>query len=126
MGLASEKFSKYKEMAEFLGSKKVTAESLIQYYNEVFPHTSHTKDINVQKYEDLSRNAKAAHDVLETQPGSQYAKGTWWQAANSITYITDHQMGRNADNRLHSQWFGQNVDRKVKAFEKAVEYATAA
>jgi phage/plasmid-like protein (TIGR03299 family) len=126
MGLASEKFSKYKEMAEFLGSKKVTAESLIQYYNEVFPHTSRTKDVIVQKYEDLSRNAKAAHDVLETQPGAQYAKGSWWQAANSITYITDHQMGRNADNRLHSQWFGQNVDRKVKAFEKAVEYATAA
>jgi len=75
--------------------------------------------------ESLSRNAKLALDVLETQPGANYAEGSWWQALNSVTYITDHHQGRNAENRLHSQWFGFNQGRKVRAAEKAVEFARA-
>ena len=127
LGLAHEKFAQYKEMAEFLGSRKVNAESLIQYYNTVFPNTSRTeqpKEVNA--YEDLSRNAKLCYDALEVQPGAEYAAGTWWQAFNSVTFVTDHVQGRNADNRLHSQWFGQNQARKVTAANKAVEFAQAA
>jgi phage/plasmid-like protein (TIGR03299 family) len=127
LGIAHEKFAQYKEMALFLGSRKVTAESLIQYYNEVFPNTSRTEMAKeVKQYEDLSRNAKLCYDALEVQPGAEYAAGTWWSAFNSVTFITDHVQGRNADNRLHSQWFGQNQARKVVAANKAVEYAQAA
>ena len=125
MGLASEKFAKYKEMAEFLSTKKFSVESLINYYNEVFPHT-YSKDKEVKGIEDLTKNAKAAMDVLYTQPGANFGEGTWWQALNSVTYMTDHTMGRNAETRLQSAWFGQNQARKVKAVNKAVEYATAA
>jgi phage/plasmid-like protein (TIGR03299 family) len=127
LGIAHEKFAQYKEMALFLGSRKVTAESLIQYYNEVFPNTSRTEMAKeVKQYEDLSRNAKLCYDALEVQPGAEYAAGTWWSAFNSVTFITDHVQGRNADNRLHSQWFGQNQARKVVAANQAVEYAQAA
>jgi phage/plasmid-like protein (TIGR03299 family) len=125
MGLASEKFAKYKEMAEFLSTKKFSVESLINYYNEVFPHT-YSKGKEVKAIEDLTKNAKAAMDVLYTQPGANFGEGTWWQALNSVTYMTDHTMGRNAETRLQSAWFGQNQARKVKAVNKAVEYATAA
>ena len=125
MGLASEKFAKYKEMAEFLSTKKFSVESLINYYNDVFPHT-YSKDKEVKGIEDLTKNAKAAMDVLYTQPGANFGEGTWWQALNSVTYMTDHTMGRNAETRLQSAWFGQNQARKVKAVNKAVEYATAA
>ena len=127
LGIAHEKFAKYKEMAQFLGSRKVTAESLIQYYNTVFPNTSRTEMVKeVKQYEDLSRNAKLCYDALEVQPGAEFAAGTWWQAFNSVTFITDHVQGRNADNRLYNQWFGTNATRKVIAAEKAVEFATAA
>ena len=126
LGIAHEKFAKYKEMAQFLGSKRVTADSLIQYYNEVFPLTSGKDKQETISLETISRQAKNAYDVLETQPGAEYAEGTWWQAFNSVTFVTDHVQGRNADNRLHSQWFGQNQLRKIKAAEKAVEYALAA
>ena len=126
LGIASEKFAKYKEMAQFLGEKRYSVDSLIQYYNEVFPNTSRTNINNsVEKLEDLSRNATLCYDVLESQPGANFAEGTWWQAFNSVTYVTDHVQGRNADNRLHSQWFGQNQLRKIKAAEKAVEFAMA-
>jgi hypothetical protein len=64
--------------------------------------------------------------VLETQPGANFGAGSWWQAFNSVTYLTDHEMGRSADTRMESAWFGINQSRKIKAAHKAVEYATAA
>ena len=123
LGLAHEKFEKYREVAQFLGEKQFTDEGLIEYYNIVFPKTS--GDRKVEKFEDLSRNAKLAHEVLETQPGHEFAKGSWWQAFNSITYVTDHIQGRNADNRLYSNWFGGNQNRKVLALDKALQLAAA-
>ena len=125
MGLASEKFAVYKDMATHLSSKRFSVDSLINYYNEVFPHT-YSKGKEVRALEDLTNNAKEAMEVLYTQPGAQYGEGTWWQALNSVTYLTDHKMGRNAESRMQSAWFGQNQARKVKAVNKAVEYANAA
>ena len=124
MGLASEKFAQYKDMAEFLSTKRFSVESLMNYYNEVFPHT-YSKGKEVKVVDDLTKNAKAAMDVLYTQPGANFGEGTWWQALNSVTYLTDHKMGRNAESRMQSAWFGQNQARKVRAVNKAVEYATA-
>ena len=124
MGLAQEKFAKYKEMADFLGSKRFSVENLMQYYSEVFPLSNGTKE-DIPTAETLSRPAKQAYEVLESQPGAEFGEGTWWQALNSVTYMTDHIQGRSADARLFNQWFGTNQVRKVKAAEKAVEYALA-
>jgi hypothetical protein len=74
----------------------------------------------------LSRNAKGALDILETQPGANYAPGTWWNAYNACTYMTDHVIGKTQESRLTSAWYGLNKSVKVKALEKAVEYAEAA
>jgi len=127
LGIASEKFQLYKETAEFLSTKRFTVESLVQYYNEVFPRTYQgKKEISVKDFTDLSSNGQKAYEVLDTQPGAEFGEGTWWQALNSVTYLTDHQLGREADTRLTSAWFGANQSRKVKAVEKAVEYANAA
>ena len=127
LGIAHEKFAKYKEMAEFLSSKKVNAESLIQYYNEVFPRTYQgKKEVKVVDFKDLTTNGQAAFSYLETQPGAEFGEGTWWQALNSVTYLTDHKMGRSTDSRLASAWFGSNQNRKEKAVNKAVEFAMAA
>ena len=124
--MAKSQLDTYKDMAEFLGKKRFNVESLIEYYNEVFPRTS---DKRVQdkalSIETLSRNAKLCYDALEQQPGAKYAEGSWWQAFNSVTYITDHVQGRNSDNRLYSSWFGGNQTRKTNALQKAVEYAEA-
>ena len=127
MGLASEKFAMYKDMAEFLSTKKFTVDSLVKYYNEVFPHTyANSREKEVKTVQDLTKNGKQAMDVLYTQPGAQYGEGTWWQALNSVTYLTDHVMGKSAESRMQSSWFGQNQARKVRAVNKAVEYANAA
>jgi phage/plasmid-like protein (TIGR03299 family) len=127
LGIAHDKFAKYKDMALFLSSKRFSVDSLIQYYNDVFPHTyNKDKSASVTKADDLTKTAKEAMAVLSTQPGAQYGEGSWWQALNSVTYLTDHKMGRTADTRLESAWFGINQARKIRAVEKAVEYARAA
>ena len=127
LGIASDKLNTYKEYAEFMGSKRYTADSVVEYFNSVFPRTA---DKRVQdkglSVETLSRNAKLAYDALEQQPGAKYAEGSWWQAFNSVTFVTDHIQGRNEDNRLYSSWFGGNQVRKTKAMKSALEYAEAA
>jgi hypothetical protein len=127
MGLAHERFEQYKEVAKYLAGKKFTAESLIQYYNEVFPRTYTGKNpVIVKTYEDLTTNGQKAFDVLQTQPGAELGRGSWWQALNSVTYLTDHQMGRSADTRMTSAWFGSNQNRKQLAVSQAIEFAEAA
>ena len=127
LGIASKKMNTYKEMAQFLGSKRYTSDNVIEFFNEVFPRTA---DKRVQgkalALDTLSRNAKLCYDALEQQPGSEFAEGSWWQAFNAGTLVTDHVQCRNADNRLYSNWFGGNEMRKRNAINKAVEYAEAA
>ena len=127
LGIASKKMNTYKEMAQFLGERRYTQDSVIDFFNEVFPRTSDKRvRAGMQKIEELSRNAKLCYDVLETQPGAEYAEGSWWQAFNAVTFVTDHVQGNNPDNRLYSNWFGRNQLRKKGAIEKAIEYAEAA
>ena len=127
LGIASEKLATYREMAEYLGSKRFSMDKLVEYYNTVYPRTS-DKRVQDKKLsvDTLSRNAKQCLDVLETQPGAEFAEGSWWQAYNSVTFVTDHVQGRNADNRLYSSWFGGNQTRKKNALETAIEFAEAA
>jgi len=124
LGIASAKLHEYKDMAEFLGSKRYSIDSLVEYYNTVFPRTA-DKRVQNQKLsvETLSKNAKAAFDAIEQQPGAKFAEGSWWQAFNSVTYVTDHLQGRNADNRLYSSWFGGNQVRKRDALKTALQFA---
>jgi phage/plasmid-like protein (TIGR03299 family) len=122
LGVATEQLNTYKEAAEFLGSKRFTDESLKNYIMEVFPNTNtKAKDPNA-----ISRTAKTVLELVETQPGAEYAEGSFWQAFNAVTFATDHVVGREADSRLASAWFGANQTKKLKALDKAIEYAEAA
>ena len=117
LGIAKEKLQQYKEMAAFLGSKKAEKENIVEYFNRIFPSTGK---------KDVSRNADRALELLFEQPGSKFAEGSWWQPFNAVTYMTDHELGRNADSRLSSAWYGYNKGLKTKALELAVEMAEAA
>jgi phage/plasmid-like protein (TIGR03299 family) len=125
LGIATDKLAKYKEMAAFLGSKRYTGESLKDYFNKIFPVLAYNKEKGPQR-KDLSKSATRALEIIGTQPGAQYAEGSWWQAFNAVTYLTDHEIGKTADSRLQSAWFGANKNLKLKALETAVEFAEAA
>lgn len=122
LGIATTKLQKYKEMAAFLGSKQAKGEDIVEYFKRVFPVTG----ANENKTKEISKNAQIAIDILETQPGANFAEGTWWQPFNAVTFMTDHLVGRSADTRLTSSWYGTNKNLKTKALELAVEMAEAA
>ena len=91
LGIAKDKLAKYKDMASFLGAKKAKDENIVEYFNRIFPSTGK---------KDVSRNAERAMQILHTQPGAEFAEGSWWQPFNAVTFLTDHELGRNADSRL--------------------------
>jgi phage/plasmid-like protein (TIGR03299 family) len=126
MGIASDKLAKYKEMAAFLGKKRYNNETVVEYFNRVFPKTSDKKNEGERKGTPNSRAAQLAMVALDQQPGAQYAQGSWWSAYNAVTYLTDHELGRSADTRLYSAWYGVNQTKKVQALNLAVEMAEAA
>ena len=127
LGIAKDQLSIYKEQAQFLGSKKFQEETLIEYFNRVFPTLSkdESKKLDIRK-QPISRQAEEAMNNLDTQPGAKFAEGSWWHAFNTVTYLTDHVLGRSTDTRLTSAWYGQNRVKKEKALELAVEYAQVA
>lgn len=117
LGVATDKLQKYKEMAEFLGSRRAKNEDVMEYFKRVFPVTG------VATSKEVSKNAQIALSVIDTQPGAEYAEGSWWQPFNAVTFMTDHIVGRSADTRLQSAWYGSNKTLKTKALELAVEMA---
>ena len=119
LGIAGTQMAEYEETAKFLGSKQISDESFKKFLSDVLGGSK-------KEGKELSRSAQLAYDVLETQPGAEFAKGSWWSALNAVTYVTDHHLGRNNDSRLQSVWFGAGRVRKIEAVKKAVEYAEAA
>jgi phage/plasmid-like protein (TIGR03299 family) len=124
LGIATTKLAKYKEMAAFLGSKRYTEEKLKEYFKEVFPVLAYNKEKGPQRKE-LSKSATRALEVMDTQPGAEFARGSWWQAVNAVTYLFDHEIGKSADTRLQSAWYGQGRTRKLAALESAMDFADA-
>jgi len=118
LGMNHENLVKYKEMAEFLGSKKYNGESVKEYFNKIFPVSGDKKAI--------SKNAELALTYLETQPGHDIVPGTWWNAFNAITYMSNHVIGRNEETRKYNLLYGNSVNLIQQAANEAIKFAEAA
>lgn len=119
LGIATTKMATYKEVATFLGSKQIKKPVMEQYFGELL-------GMSKKNEKELSTTAKLALATLETQPGAQFAAGTMWSAYNCTSYLIDHILGRSADTRLQSAWYGANRKLKVEALDLAVKYTEAA
>jgi len=121
LGVAKEKLAKYKEMAQFLGSKRYNDKTIVEYFKRVFPVVG-----GPDKKKEMSISASKALDVINTQPGANFAEGSFWSAFNTVTFMVDHKLGRNQDTRLSNAWFGNGKKIKNDALETAIEMAQAA
>ena len=124
LDVASVKLDAYRDKADFLSGKRYTGGALASYFREVFkplvPPRNRPEGTPV-----LTTNAELALKVVETQPGYQFAPGTWWNAFNAVTYLTDHEIGRGPATRLGSAWYGAGKTRKIQALDLAMEFAKA-
>lgn len=122
LGVAEFKMNQYKEMAQFLGNKQFKLDNVREYFNDLFPTYSKKESDELV----ISRPGQRLEELLNSQPGANYAQGSWWSAFNAVTFYTDHERGNDSDARLQSAWYGQSKNLKIKALEKALEYAEAA
>ena len=120
LGVAADKLLQYKEMAQFLGNKRYTNENIVDYFKRVFPVSTSSID---NKRKEISKSANLAIGILDTQPGAIFAPGSYWQLFNTVTYMTDHLLGHNVNNRLASAWYGANKNLKTNALDIALEMA---
>lgn len=121
IGIAKDKLLKYKEMGQFLASKRYKEEDVVTYFNRVFK----LDNARTEEGEVGSRPARTAMECLWDQPGVQFGEGTFWQLANAVTFATNHKLGRSDDTRMASTWFGTNAERNIDAFNVAMEMAEA-
>lgn len=115
----------YEREAHLLATKTYDHFRLQEYFDACFPYVPnmHTRS---RRRRSMSANAYRAMGIVETQPGARYAAGTWWNAFNAVTYLTDHEVGKSDETRLHAAWYGKGEQRKRHALELAVKYADAA
>lgn len=121
LGIAHSMLEEYKDAANFIASKRYDDQSLDAFLRLIFPKNS-TKVGDNQP----SRNHLLALQALEKMPGHDMEPGSWWQAFNSVTFLTDHVLGRETETRLDSAWFGSNRNLKSRALNTAVEMAKKA
>ena len=125
LGVAQEKLDVYREATQFLSTKKFTKDTLIEYFNGLHSPNKKFED-DVPVIDQITPLVRQSLDIIDTQPGAEFARGSWWQAFNTVTYMSDHLQGRSNDSRLQSAWYGSHLKKKQKALESAIEYAEAA
>lgn len=131
LGLASGQLSEFEKEAAFLSSIEVNDETLREYFMRLWPTVAvrtgkHTQEYEAANENDISRYAENAMVIFNRQPGAEFFPNTWWNAFNTVTYMVDHLMGRNDNNRLRNAWFGGGERLKRSALELAINAARAA
>lgn len=119
LGLGHQRLEQFEEAATLLGSKRYTDYDFERFLGKVFGESN-------KEGKKLSRTGERALEIVETQPGAEFRPGTWWNAYNAVTYLTDHELGRSDDTRMTSAWFGSNAKKKVDALNIALDFAEAA
>jgi phage/plasmid-like protein (TIGR03299 family) len=126
LGISGEQRAAYRDAAKFLAKTRCEQDRLLEFFDAVFPKTSESTKAAKDEDAKHSKNAKRALEILDTQPGANFGKGTWWNAFNAVTYLTDHEIGKSQDNRVQSSLMGYWANRKQFALQQAVNFAKKA
>jgi phage/plasmid-like protein (TIGR03299 family) len=127
LGMSHGYMEKYKETATFLGSKLYTPDSAKAFVMELFPVVQAAANKNDKPRKEISKTAKQILEtVLDDQPGLKFARGSYWQLFNAVTFYTNHLAGRTTDTRVNSLWYGSSANINIKALSLAAEYAKKA
>lgn len=118
LGIAKEQMTRAKEQMTLLAKAKITEEDTEVYFKRVFDPKG------AQSSRDkIARNVPLAMKALEEQPGAKYGAGTYWQAFNAVTFLTDHVLGKSQDTRVNSALFGGYAALKRRALDIAIQSA---
>lgn len=124
--LGIEQAKDFKDAATLLAKKKAKPEDVEQFFCEVlkFDPKKGKKKKNTDEVRVPSKLPKF-RDALLMAPGQQAptALGTWWGAVNAVTYVIDHDTGRERATALRNAWIGHTAGIKARALDLALQRA---
>lgn len=127
LGITHELMTTFREQSEFLAKTPAHPLQVQRYLATLFQPELLAQVANDNDLvSEFRQTANMVYEAIETQPGTELSKGTWWSALNAVTYVVDHKLGRVRDNTMYNAWFGQPAALKRRAVEAAVDYAKAA
>lgn len=117
--ISKEMSEDFEDDAKLLASKPITREEFRKYVMQIMD----PKKRSTVLIQDASRPARLVYSAIDSQPGADLESSnmTWWGALNAVLYVIDHQLGRDADGRLHNAWFGGRSVAKTRALDIALE-----
>jgi phage/plasmid-like protein (TIGR03299 family) len=125
LGLATSQMAEFQEAATLLSKKKVTAVETESYFCDVLefdPKEAKKKKDGEDKEPRMLPHLRAA---LTLAPGQEMgsALGTLWGSFNAVTYVIDHETGRDRSTALRRAWLGSNARLKRRALDLAIARA---
>jgi len=128
LGLAGEQVVEFKEAAILLSKKKAPAPKVEEFFCDVLKFDPRDQDTKKKKDGTAQepRMLPMFRQALTHAPGQQIgsAMGTWWGALNAVTYVIDHQIGRqDRSTTLHNVWLGPKATQKRRALDLALKAA---
>jgi phage/plasmid-like protein (TIGR03299 family) len=118
LGLTTAANDEFKEAAEHLAKVRVDTSKVYEY----FGHLLNPTGAELKRTPVMLPKFK---DALERAPGQQLAtaKGTWWGALNAVTYVIDHDIGKDRQTALKNAWLANMARLKSRALALALEEA---
>lgn len=125
LGLATDQMAEFKQAATLLSKKKAKPDQVDEYFCEVLKFDP-KKAAKTKKDEiKVPRILPMFQAALLQAPGQQVpsALGTWWGAYNAVSYVVDHEIGRDRGTALRNAWIGRKAALKREAFKAALSMA---
>jgi phage/plasmid-like protein (TIGR03299 family) len=131
LGLAGNQMEEFQAAATLLSKKKAKPEAVADYFNAVLkfdPKKAEKKKAKKGDDEDAGKEPRMLvkmRKALTHSPGATLpsAAGTWWGALNAVSYVVDHELGRDQSAALRTAWMGSKAGLKRRAVLLAVEAA---
>lgn len=128
LGIATHQMDEFKEMATLLSKKRVTEKQTDDYFCDVLQFDP--KQAKKKKDEEIKEPLMLPkfRNAINVAPGHDLtsARGTLWGAVNAVTYVVDHETGRDREAALRTAWFGQKAVLKRRAVDLAIDLAKKA
>jgi len=116
-------FKEFGAHAQFLAGRKAEMADVREYFGTIFKMDDKTIESEKQRKNSLLQRLISAYEGEAPGANLSTAKGTWFGALNSVTFVLDHQSGNNKDRNLKDNWLGWRGDAKRTALELALQMA---
>lgn len=128
LGLAKGQMEDFKQAAQLLAKKKIKDTQVEEYFLDVLKYPGKKIKLDADGNEKEGRKPMLLpkfQDALMHAPGATMptAQGTLWGALNAVTYVIDHEDGKERSTALRNAWLGHKAKIKRHALDVALDRA---